>query len=85
MSRGIWVTAMALALACAPAAWAAHDGHTDETTYVVDPCMDTSPPAGVFLVSVDDEAGAEKGSRSGRYWARTSDLRLVEAALSQLS
>lgn len=23
--------------------------------------------------------------RSGRYWARTSDLRLVEAALSQLS
>ena len=25
------------------------------------------------------------GFRSGRYWARTSDLRLVEAALSQLS
>ena len=25
------------------------------------------------------------GSESGRYWARTSDLRLVEAALSQLS
>jgi hypothetical protein len=23
--------------------------------------------------------------RDGRYWARTSDLRLVEAALSQLS
>jgi hypothetical protein len=26
-----------------------------------------------------------RGSRGGRYWARTSDLRLVEAALSQLS
>ena len=26
-----------------------------------------------------------QGFRSGRYWARTSDLRLVEAALSQLS
>ena len=25
------------------------------------------------------------GANSGRYWARTSDLRLVEAALSQLS
>src|SRR5262249_7387152 len=29
-----------------------------------------------------DTTGFEKG---GRYWARTSDLRLVEAALSQLS
>jgi hypothetical protein len=27
----------------------------------------------------------DEGSRGGRYWARTSDLRLVEAALSQLS
>ena len=26
-----------------------------------------------------------RGFRHGRYWARTSDLRLVEAALSQLS
>jgi hypothetical protein len=28
---------------------------------------------------------SEAGERGGRYWARTSDLRLVEAALSQLS
>jgi hypothetical protein len=26
-----------------------------------------------------------RSSLGGRYWARTSDLRLVEAALSQLS
>jgi hypothetical protein len=33
-------------------------------------------------------AGSERipcNYRSGRYWARTSDLRLVETALSQLS
>jgi len=29
--------------------------------------------------------GARRATRYGRYWARTSDLRLVEAALSQLS
>ena len=31
------------------------------------------------------ETRAPRGFRDGRYWARTSDLRLVEAALSQLS
>jgi hypothetical protein len=30
-------------------------------------------------------AGVIARTRYGRYWARTSDLRLVEAALSQLS
>jgi hypothetical protein len=34
--------------------------------------------------STESPAGAGL-SRGGRYWARTSDLRLVEAALSQLS
>ncbi len=34
---------------------------------------------------LNDESPHRAGLSSGRYWARTSDLRLVEAALSQLS
>jgi hypothetical protein len=33
----------------------------------------------------DRNAANPRGYCDGRYWARTSDLRLVEAALSQLS
>jgi hypothetical protein len=42
--------------------------------------------AGALKKTPDDGSPAGAGPLSdGRYWARTSDLRLVEAALSQLS
>jgi hypothetical protein len=49
----------------------------------------TLSPGCVRLAQTGPERPANEarihGLSNGRYWARTSDLRLVEAALSQLS
>ncbi len=50
-----------------------------------DGMIDVGALAGVRGGAMDVNAKRRRDSWSGRYWARTSDLRLVEAALSQLS
>jgi hypothetical protein len=48
--------------------------------------IDTSDAVvALIIINSINATFVNQGFRDGRYWARTSDLRLVEAALSQLS
>ena len=47
--------------------------------------VDIPPKLSPVIEPQKRKGPAVQGLPSGRYWARTSDLRLVEAALSQLS
>src|SRR5262249_52880933 len=48
-------------------------------------CGKTAPTSAPPSLSESKNPRVHGGFHHGRYWARTSDLRLVEAALSQLS
>ncbi len=57
--------------------------HIPEVEKAVAELARVTAPGGWIVVS--EEVGYAANNGDGRYWARTSDLQLVELALSQLS